>query len=222
MKSLAVFLFLSCLTTFAQKAEVGVMAGAYTSKGEMNRFPNPLFSSIGGGAFFRYNVTPVSAFRLAANVGTFWGTDAVSSQYMNKQRNGKFFNSIIEGILLYEYNFLNYRENSKTFKRSSKWSPYICGGLGFFNSTLSTKDSKKGGLCFPMGLGLKYKLTKKLNIGADVLARKTFIDGLDGQNNLDNSTPQTSYQTDKDWYYSACVTFSYTFYSIHCPENSRK
>lgn len=218
MKNLTVFLFLTACSVFAQKLEIGAMVGVYNYKGEFNRFPNPINSRGGGGVFVRQNITHTSTFRYSLNFGSIHGSDALSSQPMNVRRNQNFSNSILEGSAIYEYNFLNFRENEKTFKRSSNWAPYLCGGIGFFVSNSLLKSQPNGGVCLPIGMGVKYKLGKKLNLGADILARKTFLDGIDGQNNRDLTIPQTTFETDRDWYYSACFIVSYTFYKIKCPE----
>lgn len=218
MKNLTVFLFLGiAISSVAQKVEVGGFVGGVTYKGEYNRYPNPINMRPGGGLFIRQNVTPTSTFRYGLNVGMVHGSDKYSNQPMNQLRNTSFNNSVLEGSIIYEYNFFDFRENEKTFKRSSKWTPYLCGGLGFFISNSLAKNSQNGSLCIPIGFGFKHKLDKNWNFGAEVGARKTFIDGLDGVDNRDDTTPQTSFKTDSDWYYFSCFYLSYTFYRINCP-----
>lgn len=217
MKNLTVFLFVAISSAFAQKVEIGGFLGGMTYKGEYNQYPNPINIRPGAGVFVRQNVTPASTFRYGFNMGIVHGTDKYSKQVMNVRRGGSFNNTILEGSIIYEYNFFDFRESEKTFVRSSNWSPYLCGGLGFFISNSIAKNTNNGGVCIPVGFGFKHKINKNWNYGAEITCRKTFIDGLDGLDNRDDSTPQTSFKSDSDWYYFSSFYLSYTFYRINCP-----
>lgn len=217
MKKLTVFLFFIISQVHAQKIELGGFVGGFTYKGEYNLYPNPVNIRPGAGVFLRHNITPTSTFRYGLNGGMIHGTDKYSNQPMNQLRNSSFNNTILEGSVIYEYNFFDFRENEKTFKRSSKWTPYLCGGLGFFISNSIIKNSNNGGLCVPMGFGFKHKINKNWNFGAEITARKTFLDGLDGQDKTDNIGNQSSFQSNKDWYFFTGFYLSYTFYKINCP-----
>lgn len=220
MKNLTVLLFLNvvCSMSVAQKVELGGFISGFMYKGEYNQYPNPLNIRPGLALFVRQNFNPVSTLRYGIAVGNIHGSDQGSEQPMNILRNKKFNNSILEGSILYEYNFFDFRENEKTFKKSSKWSPYLCGGLGFFISNSIVKNTRNGGLCLPVGFGFKHKINKNWNFGAEGLIRKTFIDGLDGVDLKDNAKPQISFTSDKDWYLSVSLFLSYSIYRIYCPK----
>jgi Domain of unknown function (DUF6089) len=220
MKKLTVFLFFGILQVFAQKLEIGGFLGGATYKGEYNMYPNPINIRPAGGVFLKHNFTPTSTLRYGLNAGMLHGADQYSNQTLNKLRNGSFNNTILEGSVIYEYNFFDYRENTKTFKISSKWSPYLCGGIGFFISNSITKGKPNGGFCLPVGFGFKHKINKNFNIGAEIVARKTFNDALDGiVDDEDYSKPQLASKTEKDWYFLSCLYISYTIYKVNCPEN---
>src|SRR6185312_10951262 len=128
-------------------------------------------------------------------------------------RDASFHTSIEELSVIVEYNFLNYR----ALNDPVKFSPYLAGGLGMFISN-SYQNGHSFNACIPLGIGIKYKLGKQINLGAEIIARKTFTDNLDGVGSYTISGHETANLFDNDWYYYTGFNISYTFYDVQCPQ----
>ena len=121
-----------------------------------------------------------------------------------------------------EFNFFPYSDDFK-YLNTKRISPYIAGGLGlafapgdgdlFFSPYLS------------LGTGVKYKLKKRINIGAEWSFRKLFSDRLDvsgGNELLDNPYGiKSGILKNKDWYSMLLVTVTYDFGLRNCNCNNR-
>ena len=106
-----------------------------------------------------------------------------------------------------EFNFFNFGIGSK-YMNLKRITPYLTVGLG---ATLGTPDS--GGSAFavvlPMGVGVKYKLKERLNIGMEFTMRKNFGDRLDGLSDLNGI--RHSFAKNTDWYSVLMVSITYEF-----------
>ena len=61
----------------------------------------------------------------------------------------------------------------------------------------------------PMGVGVKYKLKERLNLGLEFTMRKSFGDGLDGLSDLNGINH--SFAKNTDWYSVLMVSVTYEF-----------
>jgi len=118
----------------------------------------------------------------------------------HQQRGLAFSTSLIELSLVGQYEFLGKRRysNNGTFKKT--FSPYIFGGVGLAfgkPEADNTKteplldDSEGSRVAFPLGLGLKFDLSRKVALGIEGGLRPTFSDVVDG---IDLG------QDENDWY----------------------
>src|SRR5690606_36389032 len=73
-------------------------------------------------------------------------------------------------------------------------------------------------LAIPITLGVKALINKKLVISAEVGARYSFTDNLDGNNPRNPSTTITTFgnTNSKDWYVFSGINISYTFGKNPC------
>ena len=136
--------------------------------------------------------------RFGVTYGLIAGNDNRSDP--PRGRNLSFRSRIIEGSLVGEFNILGY----EPYNLARPWSPYIFGGVAFFNFSPKTKyndewvalqplgtegqglsaypERKKYKLTqfsIPIGAGIKYALSDTWNIGIEGGVRKTFTDYLD-------------------------------------------
>ena len=106
-----------------------------------------------------------------------------------------------------EFNFFNFGIGSK-YMNLKRITPYLTVGLG---GALATPDV--GGTAFsvvlPMGVGVKYKLKERLNLGLEFTMRKSFGDGLDGLSDLNGI--KHSFAKNTDWYSVLMVSITYEF-----------
>ncbi len=88
-----------------------------------------------------------------------------------------FSRNIVDVGAQFEFNFLGYGMGA-AYKGLSRWTPYLLGGLGV---TLGFGGGGKfcGGLNIPLGVGFRYKLKPRINVGIEWAVRFTTTDLLD-------------------------------------------
>lgn len=107
-----------------------------------------------------------------------------------------------------EFNFFNYGIG-ETYKRLRRWTPYLSLGLGVAMS--SCEGSTFVAATLPMGVGVKYKINRRLNLGAEFTMTKAFGDHLDGKELDDLYQIKSSFLKNTDWYSTLTVSISYEF-----------
>lgn len=215
MKNL-LFLIIGLVSTmtFSQRHEIGIFAGGANVIGDIGRsnYINPMPTSynsksltdklpIALGLVYRFNINPHMGFRLNATTAKVLGNDAVAPEAYKKERGYAYKNSILEGSLLFEYNFFDINnENASTH------SPYIFAGIGAFTynknlytvnhsfarnedgvilqpetiqSEITSKSEKESSFTLPFGAGYKLKYKHNWVISAEVGFRYTRTDNLD-------------------------------------------
>lgn len=139
------------------------------------------------------------------------GLSGDSSQMTNVFPDGqtyKFSNTFYELGEMAEFNFFNYGMG-ETYRKLKRFTPYITAGLSV---TLWSVDSKVGGaLTLPFGVGAKFKLNKRWNLGLEFLMKKVFTDRFDGEALRDPYTIKSSFMKNTDWYSTLTLTISYEF-----------
>lgn len=164
--------------------EVGGMLGPVSYMGDISSSPfthiNPM-----GGFVLRRNLNQRMVLkgnllmgRLSGeSKGVFLPTDANSQTPEGGEPiHVKFARSIVDLGVQYEQNFWGYGRGA-AYKELSPITPYATLGLGL---TLAMGGGPvNAGLNIPVGLGVKYKLMPRLNVGAEFTARFTTSDKLD-------------------------------------------
>lgn len=239
-----------------QSVELGINAGFSLYNGDLSPKNNMDYLQMlhpAGGVFLRVNtITPIS-LRLGANFGSISGDDKKSA---HPYRQLNFRSRISELYFTGEWNLFEWYPG----RSNTGFSPYLFAGLNlyYFNPQAQIEDqwvdlqplgTEGQGLegyqekydlaqvAIPFGIGLKFKLPGRWQLGLEVGARKLFTDYLDDVGNqtviyedvlngngalaaqLSNpsfdpdTTPlQTSYsrgKSAKDWYYIGGLTVSY-------------
>lgn len=220
MKLIVYFYFVGITSLFAQKVELGLGFGATIYKGEVSPEFRVRDSRPAINLFLRQNIDPVHTIRYTFLFANLKSSDVNNPSGLAPYRDARFSQTIFEVGGNWEYNFFNFRESTKTFKKLIAWTPYFSLGLGAF----LYKPYKNGGtpisLIIPFGIGMKWAITKEWNIGCEAGARKTFTDKLD--NVFTNEAPvlQRAILNDQDWYFYYGFSISYTFFSVNCPRFS--
>ena len=142
--------------------------------------------------------------------------------------------SLLELSGVVEYNFLDYYD----MKQKPRISPYLFIGVAglLYNAKLYSDEhtpnqSANGNslnkpfdtriaVSVPIGVGIKYALSKHWNLGLEFGARKMFTDKLDALSKDDPNYLSNPF--DKDWYYYNGISLSYTFYRMNCPPVYKK
>lgn len=186
--------------------EIGGALGTSGYLGDVNKGNFMQEPGFAGGIVFRYIRDYRWAFK--ANLLTA-GISGDSSNEDNLFPDGEqyeFSSQLYDLGLQAEFNFFNFGIGSK-YKRLHRLTPYLVIGLGLTYASADGETSTTVNL--PMGVGLKYKLRERWNIGAEFTMRKCFGDKIDGLSDLNGI--KHSFAKNTDWYSIIMVSVTYEF-----------
>jgi len=196
-----VLLFLP-FAAVAQHFEAGILIGASNYLGDLSNNSGSVYlkeTKPAFGALVKYNFNHLFAVRLSGNYTWVAGRDAnVNNDDFVRNRNLSFRSTVTEFSLMGEINLPGYQP----YALSMPISPYIFGGISYFRynprarfegnwvdlQPLGTEGQGIAGrdgeyslnsFAIPFGVGVKYALTDKINLGLELGARRTFTDYLD-------------------------------------------
>lgn len=204
-KLVAIVIICLPLSLFAQNSivqegefGVGIGAGHYfgdlNTRAKLNR-PKPAAS-----IFFRKNFGNYIAMRIAGNFTQLGYSDIYNThnEYM-RRRNLSFNTNVWELGLQGDFNFYRFLPGDPEFR----FTPYVTFGVSAFNydpyaylngekyflrqlgtegqaiDSLRRKPYSSMAIAFPFGVGLKYSINSRINIGFEVVYRFSNTDYLD-------------------------------------------
>ena len=198
-------------TLWAQeyKSEIGGMAGGAFYMGDANK--NTIFKGMNPavGAVFRYNIN----FRWALKANLMWGqvsgkTEGMENVFPNNAQ-PSFNRSIMELGGQAEFNFFPYSDKFD-YAGAKRFSPYVLVGIGLTVAPGGGKTFASPNI--PLGVGMKYKIKNRLNLGCEFSFRKLFGDGLEGKDMLDDPYGvKGSALKNKDWYSFLLLSVTWDF-----------
>ncbi|HQY11346.1 MAG TPA: DUF6089 family protein [Ferruginibacter sp.] len=184
---------------YVQKGEFGITVGAAHYFGDLNtraaiNRPKPAV-----GAFFRKQFGNYVGLRISAHYAQLGYSDTYSKNEYQKSRNLSFNSNIWELALQGDFNFFKFIPGDPYYQ----FTPYITLGIGAFTydpyaylngkkeflRPLGTEgqligyDGRKQystlAICIPLGVGIKYNITDRLNLSFEIAHRFTTTDYLD-------------------------------------------
>lgn len=186
--------------SYRQEGEVGITGGFTHYYGDLNTKVRINYIQPVAGVFYRRQFGNYIAARVSLNIAQTGYSDQFNKYNSTLvRRNLSFFTDLYEATLQGDFNFFKYRPGD----RNNNFTPYLTFGIGFFsfspytyypigvggadslvkllkNRTEENKPVLSGqAICFPLGVGVKYALSRKLTIGAEVAYRFTTTDYLD-------------------------------------------
>ena len=161
------------------RMEIGAGVGTVSYEGDFNgnvlKNMQPMFS-----ALWRYNFDPYKDLRLSATYGKLKGSSKdVDTYYPDYATEEYSFNrNLLDVSLVFEYNFWPYG-TGRDYRGAKRLTPYIYGGMG---ATSASGGGSKSVFTanVPIGLGVKYKLNERMNLGLDWGIHFSLSDELDG------------------------------------------
>jgi len=210
------YLFINTLN--AQIYEVGVFAGGSNFIGDVGSttYVNPNEPAFG--LVFKWNRSPRHSFRFTAITSQLVGQDSKSNDPSRNIRDYSFENSIIELSAGMEFTFLEFDQHDQGLLIT----PYLYGGVSalrhgdyYFDplGNFISEDTKSWSIAIPMALGIKYRVATHLILSAEIGARATFTDGIDGS--VPNSEQFQRFRfgniNSTDWYVFSGVSLTYSF-----------
>lgn len=217
-----VVLMTFALPSLAQNKDVGIGIGGLNYTGDLQQRYKILENRPAGEIFYRYTFSNAVSIRGSIMGGMLQASDKKPMDDFAAARNTAFDLILLEGTVTLEYHFLNFLDP----KSWTNYSPYFFGGIGvftFFGDEDKGNTYRKIQPVIPFGVGMKFLLDERWQLGLEFGARKTFFDYLDNTSGFDPSVSkkgqgyQYGNQYDKDWYYFLGLSVSYTFYQIPCP-----
>ncbi len=156
----------------------------------------------------RYLSNPRWAFKTNLYAGSLRGDSSQMTNILPQENNYKFSTMFYELGEQAEFNFFSFGMG-QTYRKLKRITPYITAGASL---TLWTTEGKTGAaFTLPLGIGVKYKLSERWNLGFEFLMKKTFTDRLDGDNLNAPLGIESSLIKNTDWYSTMSVTISYEF-----------
>jgi hypothetical protein len=187
--------------SIVQEGEFGVGLGAAHYFGDLNTRAKVNRPKAAATLFFRKNFGNYIALRVAGTFAQLGYSDTYNThnEYMNR-RNLSFNTNVWELALQGDFNFYRFLPGEPNLN----FTPYITFGVGIFNydpyafldgdkyylRTLATegqgsslypdrKPYSSMAISVPLGVGVKYSLNERFNIGFEVVHRFTNTDYLD-------------------------------------------
>ena len=175
---LATALPASAQSDYEYRMEIGAGVGLVAYEGDFNgnitHGMQPMASAV-----LRRTFTPYMALRFAAAYGKLKGSSKNVKTYMPEYVDTpyEFANSLVDVSATYEYNFWPYG-TGHDYRGAQRLTPFIFAGLG------ATYASGSGNNVFtanvPLGVGVKYKVATRLNLGIEWAMHFSMNDNLDG------------------------------------------
>lgn len=186
------------LQAVSQDLHVGIFAGISNYYGDLsNNIVDFPYSRPGLGIFARKDINRFFSARIGFNYGVLTASDATSSDPKKIARNLSFRSDLFEIHIIGEYNLFDFN--------NAGYTPYLFAGVAGFYFNPSTLDAKGNRVYLqplgtegqglpgypnrkpyslyqmgiPFGIGLKYALSEKITLGAEIGLRYTFTDYLD-------------------------------------------
>jgi len=203
---------------FGQISEIGFGLGGFTYTGDLERGYNITNNRPAFTAFFRKNINSAVSTRVSFTGGLLEDSDDNPIDQQASIRSESFDILLVEIGFSVEYHFLDFRSNFT----SQRWSPYFFGGLAVFSFSGEAERSAQFSnvqLAIPLGVGVKYTLNPKFQLGLEWGLRKTFFDYLDNISGGDSTNKNIPFgnKNDNDMYYFTGLSLTYSFYKIPCP-----
>ncbi len=219
-KYLFLIIVLSCFQGItAQIHEIGLSFGGSNYMGDIGTTSYIRPNEFDYGVFYRFNRSKRHAWRLTYTQSKITGNDEKASAPSRLERGYDFENNIKELSFGLEFNFLEFDLHS--FEQ--KFTPYVFSGLSYFSydelyhvNGHFVKDGTSRSFAIPMIVGVKTNIDRHWILGAEIGARYTFVDNLDGNNPKDHQALQFGNTNTNDWYVFSNLTLTYTFGEKPC------
>lgn len=190
------------------KYEIGAEAGISSYWGDANQSSIIYKPGFTGGVVFRYVINYRWAIRANLSAAMLSGNTADFDNVLPGGAEYKFNTTLFDLGCRAEFNFFNYGIG-QSYKNTKRLSPYITTGIGF--NAGFPKGNNFFTVSIPFGVGLKYKLSERWNLGLEFVMHKTFGDCIDSQDLKDPYKIPGSALKNTDWFSTLVFTITYDF-----------
>ena len=197
------------------RMEIGVGGGMAGYLGDFNGNLTKDLQPMGS-LLARYIFNPYYGLKLNVMFGKMKGSSADVKTYYPAfaETPYEFNNSLVGFDLTFEYNFWPYG-TGRDYRGAQRVTPFVFGGLGGTYVSIKDGDKKSAFTAnVPIGIGVKYKINKRMNLGLEWAMHFTLGDELDGQKDPYGITSSGAFKN-TDCYSTLQVTLTYSF-SARC------
>lgn len=215
-KGLVTLLMLcATLTASAQQddeylMEIGGGVGMVSYQGDFN---GKITSGMqpAGAIVWRRLLNPYMGFRVTGMMGKLKGDATRLETYYPDEttRAYSFDRSLTDVSVTYEYNFWPYG-TGRDYRGAKRITPFVFGGIGA--TYVSGGEKKVFTANVPIGLGIKYKLKERLNVGLEWSMHFSLSDELDGMADPYGIKSSGAFKN-TDCYSGLMLTLTYSFKS---------
>ena len=213
MRKTFITIFLTACSVFASaqtddqyRMEIGAGVGMMSYEGDFNgsilKNMQPMASLVLRRVFNPY-------MGLTGSYGKLKGSSKdVQTYYPDYQEQVyDFSNTLVDVSLVYEYNFWPYG-TGQDYRGAKRITPFVFGGLGA--TYASGNDDNVFTANIPIGLGVKYKIGERLNLGLEWAIHFSLSDELDGVKDP-YGIKSTGLFKNTDCYSALQLTLTYSF-----------
>ncbi|HBJ76621.1 MAG TPA: hypothetical protein DDY68_01880 [Porphyromonadaceae bacterium] len=188
---------------------MGAMGGISYYIGDMNE--SGFYQNLSGlgGAMFRYTPTLRSSVKGTLSLSGLSGRVPKDNRYP-QELDASFSTTLCELSAMYEFNFFNYGDGY-SYLKTKRCTPYLSIGLGVVASFPKGGNDNVISAILPLGIGVKYKVIPRLNVGLEVSFRWTFVDKLDGKSWSNPYDIGNSGSWNRDCYSFTTIFVTYNF-----------
>jgi hypothetical protein len=195
------------------KYEIGGIAGMSMYMGDANQTALLQGLNPAAGLVFRRNFNFRWALKTDLMMGKITGDSRNTGNVFPGNAETSFSRNFFELGGQIEFNFLPYSDKF-TYLNTSRIAPYLLTGLGI---TMAPGENQTFlSVHLPLGIGVKYKIKNRINLGLEYSVHKLFGDGFDSPNsegfNLNNPYKiQSGAFKNKDWYNTLMFSVTWDF-----------
>ncbi len=187
--------------------EVGVGAGMMNYEGDYNgnvlKCAQPSFSLL-----YRYMFSPRSVIRATAGYGKLKGSSAnLKTVFPSPADEYAFSNTLVDLNGVYEYNFWPYG-TGHDYRGAKRLTPYVLGGVGLTYAKTGGGSAVTANV--PLGLGIKYKVARRVNLNLEWVMHFSLSDKLDGMKDPYGISSSGPFKN-ADCYSRLTVNLTYSF-----------
>ena len=180
---LSILFFVLALKLSAQvyKYEIGPTVGMTSYSGDANSYQLFTQPEMMKGLSIRRNFNLRTSLNFDLLKASVSSDTKNSSNVLPANLSTKFTTTFYDFNAHLEYSFFSYSDSFK-YKETRRFTPYIFAGVG---ATVVTAPSNMTRMNIPIGLGLKYKIFKRVNIGTELSLNLLLSDRLERIDELD-------------------------------------
>ncbi|MGO4772149.1 DUF6089 family protein [Flavobacterium sp. W22_SRS_FK3] len=213
--------FFPFITLNAQIHEIGVFLGGSNFVGDVGSTTYIAPEKLAIGVLYKWNKSPRHSYRFSYTQSTVTGNDLDSNEASRNKRGFNFQNNIKELSAGLEFNFFDFNLHNW----DQKITPYIFSGINYFKydqlyieNGITEKNKRSSSFAIPIILGIKSNISRNFVLAAEIGARYTFTDDIDGSFPKDDSLSDNRFGNlnNNDWYVFTGVTLTYTFGQKPC------